>query len=165
MRRGVTNLVGACQGADFGPAVFRAETRICVTVAEDLLFAVMGCNGVWKAAALFIHNSRTATGGTGFEFWRASLPNVKITKTHIIWSITGQDSIVKFTKMRLRLPPFWPEVISRLNVRCPIESAKLHPDLNAFLRHVARPVSCHRRGAGRFPEPANRRLPPRFPLP
>ena len=74
-----------------------------MTVAEDLLFAVMGCNGVWKAAALFIHNSRTATGGTGFEFWRASLPNVKITKTHIIWSITGQDSIVKFTKIRVAL--------------------------------------------------------------
>src|ERR1039457_6494555 len=53
MRRGVTNLVGTHQRADFGQAILRAEIRIRVSASEGLRFAVQRMQRRVKGGGVF----------------------------------------------------------------------------------------------------------------
>jgi hypothetical protein len=53
MRRGVTNLVGTHQGADFGQTILRAEVGIGVTASKSLIFAVQRMQRRMKGGGIF----------------------------------------------------------------------------------------------------------------
>jgi hypothetical protein len=98
MWRGVTNLVGTHQGADFGQLILCAEIGIRVAASESLLIAVQRMQRRVKCGGVIHSLFSDGDWGKGFKGVRATPPDTKRTCLPIACVNVQRNSILDVFK-------------------------------------------------------------------